>query len=117
MQTRRVWMPAILATRLDGPLGEDSIETLVPEPIVEGIDLCLMIEGHEGVTWPQWQALARACERHSIPVLFRSDHYLDSLHPERGSLDAWGTLNALAAVTSTLRLGTMVSPGDVPPSL
>ena len=69
-----------------------------------------MIEGHEGVTWRQWQALALACEQHSIPVLFRSDHYLDSLHPERGSLDAWGTLNALAAVTSTLRLGTMVSP-------
>jgi F420-dependent oxidoreductase-like protein len=74
------------------------------------MDLCLMIEGQEGVTWPQWQALALACEQHSIPALFRSDHYLDSLHPERGSLDAWGTLNALAAVTSTLRLGTMVSP-------
>jgi F420-dependent oxidoreductase-like protein len=74
------------------------------------MDLCLMIEGQEGVTWRQWQALALACERHSIPALFRSDHYLDSVHPERGSLDAWGTLNALAAVTSTLRLGTMVSP-------
>ena len=35
---------------------------------------------------------------------------LDGQHPERGSLDAWGTLCALAAVTSTLRLGTMVSP-------
>ena len=29
---------------------------------------------------------------------------------ERGSLDAWGTINALAARTTTLRLGTMVSP-------
>jgi len=74
------------------------------------MDLCLVIEGQEGVTWPQWQALGLACEQHSIPALFRSDHYLDSVHPERGSLDAWGTLNALAAVTSTLRLGTMVSP-------
>jgi F420-dependent oxidoreductase-like protein len=74
------------------------------------MDLCLMIEGQEGVTWPQWRALAHACEENSIPGLFRSDHYLDAQHPERGSLDAWGTLNALAAVTSTLRLGTMVSP-------
>ena len=74
------------------------------------VDLCLLIEGHEGVTWPQWQALALACQQHTIPALFRSDHYLDSVHPERGSLDAWGTLNALGAVTSTLRLGTMVSP-------
>jgi F420-dependent oxidoreductase-like protein len=71
-----------------------------------------MIEGQEGVTWPQWVALARACEEHAIPTLFRSDHYLnlDGQHPERGSMDAWGTLNALAAVTSTLRLGTLVSP-------
>jgi len=76
------------------------------------MDLCLMIEGQEGVTWPNWLALARACEEHAIPALFRSDHYenLDGLHPERGSLDAWGTINALAAVTSTLGLGTLVSP-------
>jgi F420-dependent oxidoreductase-like protein len=74
--------------------------------------MCLMIEGQEGVTWPQWVALARACEEHGIPALFRSDHYLnlDGQHPERGSLDAWATLNALAAVTSTLRLGSLVSP-------
>jgi F420-dependent oxidoreductase-like protein len=76
------------------------------------MELCLMIEGQEGVTWPQWVALARACEEHGIPSLFRSDHYmnLDGQHPERGSLDAWGTLCGLAAETSTLRLGTMVSP-------
>jgi F420-dependent oxidoreductase-like protein len=76
------------------------------------MDLCLMIEGQEGVTWPQWQALAQACEDAGIPALFRSDHYLnlDGRHPERGSLDAWATINALAAVTSTLRLGTLVSP-------
>jgi F420-dependent oxidoreductase-like protein len=73
-----------------------------------------MIEGQEGVSWPQWQALAQACERHGIPTLFRSDHYLnlDGQHPDRGSLDAWGTINALAAVTSTLRLGTLVSPAS-----
>lgn len=76
------------------------------------MDLCLMIEGQEGVTWPQWVALARACEENGIPALFRSDHYmnLDGQNPERGSLDAWATLCALAASTSSLRLGTMVSP-------
>jgi alkanesulfonate monooxygenase SsuD/methylene tetrahydromethanopterin reductase-like flavin-dependent oxidoreductase (luciferase family) len=73
-----------------------------------------MIEGQEGVTWPQWRALAVACEEHAIPSLFRSDHYLnlDGQHPERGSLDAWATINALAAVTTTLRLGTLVSPAS-----
>ena len=76
------------------------------------MDVCLMIEGQEGVTWPQWLALATACEQDGIPTLFRSDHYqnLDGQHPERGSLDAWGTINALAATTTTLRLGTLVSP-------
>jgi F420-dependent oxidoreductase-like protein len=76
------------------------------------MELTLMIEGQEGVTWPQWVALAQACEQHGIPSLFRSDHYmnLDGQHPERGSLDAWGTLCGLAAKTTSLRLGTMVSP-------
>jgi F420-dependent oxidoreductase-like protein len=76
------------------------------------MELCLMIEGQEGVSWDQWVALAAGCEEHSIPTLFRSDHYmnLDLQHPERGSLDAWATLTALAAVTTTVRLGTMVSP-------
>jgi len=76
------------------------------------VELCLMIEGQEGVTWPQWRALAAACEEHGIPSLFRSDHYqnLDGQHPERGSLDAWGTIIALSALTSKLRLGTLVTP-------
>ncbi len=71
-----------------------------------------MIEGQEGVSWNQWLELARLCEQHRIPALFRSDHYLnlDGRHPERGSLDAWATISALAAVSSTLRLGALVSP-------
>jgi len=76
------------------------------------VDLCLMIEGQEGVTWSQWRALAEACEQHGIRSLFRSDHYqnLDGQHPARGSLDAWGTVIALSALTTNLRLGTLVSP-------
>jgi F420-dependent oxidoreductase-like protein len=76
------------------------------------MQLCLMIEGQEGVTWEQWLDLARACEQHGIPALFRSDHYtnLDGLDPARPALDAWATINALGAVTSTVRLGTLVSP-------
>jgi alkanesulfonate monooxygenase SsuD/methylene tetrahydromethanopterin reductase-like flavin-dependent oxidoreductase (luciferase family) len=70
-----------------------------------------MIEGQEGVTWEQWKALATTCERSGIEALFRSDHYLSVQgQRERGSLDAWSTIAALAAVTSKLRLGTLVSP-------
>jgi F420-dependent oxidoreductase-like protein len=75
------------------------------------VRVCLMIEGQEGVTWEQWKALAATCERSGIETLFRSDHYLSvSGQRGRGSLDAWTTIAALAAVTSTLRLGTLVSP-------
>jgi F420-dependent oxidoreductase-like protein len=70
-----------------------------------------MIEGQEDVTWPQWVALAEACERSGIEALFRSDHYLSVQGEDnRGSLDAWATINGLAAITSELRLGTLVSP-------
>lgn len=70
-----------------------------------------MIEGQEDVTWGDWLALARACEEHKVGTMFRSDHYLSvDDRRERGSLDAWGTITALATVTERLRLGTMVSP-------
>ena len=70
-----------------------------------------MIEGQEGVSWEQWRRLADACEEHGIRALFRSDHYLplDGQH-DREVLDAWGTVCALAATTSSLELGTLVSP-------
>jgi F420-dependent oxidoreductase-like protein len=75
------------------------------------MQLCLMIEGQEGVSWPEWVALAQGCEANGIPALFRSDHHLNlDGNADRGSLDAWATLAALGAVTSTVRLGTLVSP-------
>jgi alkanesulfonate monooxygenase SsuD/methylene tetrahydromethanopterin reductase-like flavin-dependent oxidoreductase (luciferase family) len=73
--------------------------------------VALMIEGQEGVSWEQWVALAEACEEHGIETLFRSDHYLSQGDGGgREALDAWTTLAALAARTSRLRLGTLVSP-------
>lgn len=73
--------------------------------------LGLMIEGQEGVTWDQWVALARACEEHGLESLFRSDHYNGLMGDEtRDATDAWTLIAALGAVTSTLRLGTLVSP-------
>jgi alkanesulfonate monooxygenase SsuD/methylene tetrahydromethanopterin reductase-like flavin-dependent oxidoreductase (luciferase family) len=71
----------------------------------------LMIEGQEDVTWDDWRALAETCERTGIETMFRSDHYLSVVGaPDKVSLDAWSTISALAATTSKLRLGTLVSP-------
>ena len=71
----------------------------------------LVIVGQSGVTWEQWCALADACEQHGIDTLFSSDHYL-SRRDETGefSHDAWTLIAALAARTTTLRLGTLVTP-------
>jgi F420-dependent oxidoreductase-like protein len=82
-----------------------------PSASVAAMRFAVMIEGQEDVTWSDWVALAEACERLGFEALFRSDHYGSVEGAEsRGSLDAWGTVCALAAITSELRLGTLVSP-------
>jgi F420-dependent oxidoreductase-like protein len=75
------------------------------------MELALMIEGQEGVTWDHWCALADACERHGVGTLFRSDHYISqSAEATNVAHDAWTTIAGLAARTRTLRFGTLVSP-------
>jgi F420-dependent oxidoreductase-like protein len=70
-----------------------------------------MLEGQEGVTWEQWVTAAGAAERLGFEAIFTSDHYLSVQGtPDSGSSDAWTMLAALAARTSTIRLGTLVSP-------
>jgi F420-dependent oxidoreductase-like protein len=70
-----------------------------------------MVEGQEDVTWEDWVALAAACEEHGLEGLFRSDHYASVMGAyDRGALDAWATLTALAARTGRIRLGSLVSP-------
>src|SRR4029450_3007768 len=56
-------------------------------------------------------ALAGACEEHGLEGLFRSDHYESVMgRRERGSLAPGPPLPALAARTSRILLGTLVSP-------
>jgi alkanesulfonate monooxygenase SsuD/methylene tetrahydromethanopterin reductase-like flavin-dependent oxidoreductase (luciferase family) len=69
-----------------------------------------MIEGQEGVTWEHWIALAAACEEHGVEALFRSDHYVSGFDESRPVLDSWTTISGLAALTTRLELGTLVSP-------
>jgi F420-dependent oxidoreductase-like protein len=69
-----------------------------------------MIEGQEGVTWDDWVALAETCEANGVEAMFRSDHYISGSDESRPVLDAWATIAGLAARTTTLQLGTLVSP-------
>jgi F420-dependent oxidoreductase-like protein len=80
--------------------------------------LALMIEGQEGPTWDDWVALAETCETSGVEALFRSDHYLSGTDETRPALDAWATIAGLAAHTTKLQLGTLVSPATFrPPSV
>ena len=76
----------------------------------EHMQIVLMVEGQEGVTWDEWVALAGAAEAAGLHGFFRSDHYTMIQGTPGGALDAWSTISGLAALTSSLRLGTLVSP-------
>jgi F420-dependent oxidoreductase-like protein len=88
-----------------------SVVAARPNGKLPGVKVALMIEGQEGVTWEQWCALAEACEDHGIETLFRSDHYISQGDEDANvAHDAWTTIAALAARTTRLRFGTLVSP-------
>ncbi len=75
-------------------------------------DLCVFVEPQQGATYDTLLGVAQRAEALGFSGFFRSDHYLamgdtDGLP---GSTDAWITLGALARETSTIRLGTLVSP-------
>ncbi len=54
---------------------------------------CLMFEGQEGVTWPEWVAAAQTAERLGFDAIFTSDHYFSVMGDrDRGSSDAWTNL-------------------------
>ena len=61
------------------------------------MEVCVMIEGQEGVTWEQWLALARAARRSDRRPLPLRPLLLSFDRPDaRGTLDAWTTLAGLA---------------------
>lgn len=74
-------------------------------------NFCVMLEPQEGGTYEEMLGLARRAEGLGFGGFFRSDHY----HPMNVPLtsdatEAWATLAGLARDTTTIRLGTMVSP-------
>jgi F420-dependent oxidoreductase-like protein len=71
----------------------------------------LMIEPQQGLTYGEQLAIAKRAESLGFETLFRSDHY-ESFPGETGAptTDAWAVLAGLARETSTIRLGSLVSP-------
>ena len=73
------------------------------------MQVCLMIEGQEGVTWNEWSALARATESAGLSACSDRITTPPFTATRAAALDAWATICALAAITERIRLGTLVS--------
>lgn len=73
--------------------------------------LRVFTEPQQGATYDDLLRVASAAEEFGYDAFFRSDHYLgmgtDGLP---GPTDAWTTLAGLARDTTTIRLGTLVTP-------
>lgn len=74
------------------------------------IEVAIMLEGQNGLTWERWQRIARAVEDLGFVGLYRSDHYTNANPPDRESLELWVSLTWLASHTSRIEFGPMVSP-------
>jgi len=76
------------------------------------VELRIFTEPQQGATYDELLAVARAAEAGGFGGFFRSDHYLKmgDVSGLPGPTHAWVTLAGLARETSTIRLGTLVSP-------
>ncbi len=74
--------------------------------------LRIFTEPQQGASYDELLTLATLAEELGFDAFFRSDHYLrmGPGDPGSGPTDAWTTLAGLARDTTTIRLGTLVSP-------
>ena len=74
------------------------------------IEVAIMIEGQNGLTWPRWQRIVRTVEDAGFVGLYRSDHYTNANPPDIESLELWVSLTWLADHTTRIAFGPLVSP-------
>ena len=74
------------------------------------IEVALMVEGQNGLTWKRWKRVVTAAEDLGFAGLFRSDHFTNASPPDKPSLELWTSLTWLADNTSRIEFGPLVSP-------
>ena len=72
------------------------------------MDIGLMVEGQNGLTWERWRHILALAERLKFPSVFRSDHYF--IGPQQDSLEAYLSFVMAASETKSIRFGPLVSP-------
>ena len=72
----------------------------------------VFVEPQEGASYDDQLAVAQLAEELGFDAFFRSDHYISFFGGDGlpGPTDAWTTIAGLARETSSIRLGTLVSP-------
>jgi F420-dependent oxidoreductase-like protein len=74
------------------------------------MDLGLMVEGQEDLTWERWRRIIALGEELGFESLWRSDHLLSIHDPSREALETWVALTVVAAETRRLVFGPLVCP-------
>lgn len=74
------------------------------------VDISLMIEGQNGLTWPHWKQLVEHVEALGFAGLFRSDHFTNARPPDKDSLEMIVSLTYLADHTQRIHFGPLVAP-------
>lgn len=74
------------------------------------MDIAIMVEGQQDLTWDRWKRIARTVEDHGFDGLFRSDHFTEPEGPYRDSLELWTSLTWLADNTEDIDFGPLVTP-------
>ena len=74
------------------------------------LEIGIMIEGQNGLTWPRWQKITRFVEDAGFVGLFRSDHFTNANPPDLESLELWTSLTWLADNTQRIEFGPLVTP-------
>ena len=72
------------------------------------MDIGLMVEGQNGLTWERWVHILKLVERLGFPSLFRSDHYF--IGRQQDSLEVFLSLVLAARETERIRFGPLVTP-------
>ena len=74
------------------------------------LEIAILIEGQNGLTWPHWQKIVELVEDAGFVGLFRSDHFTNSNPPDLESLELWTSLTWLADHTQRIEFGPLVTP-------
>src|SRR5690606_3636477 len=74
------------------------------------MDLGVMIEGQEGLSWDRWRRLIRATEELGFESLFRSDHFFSLSGPHtREALETFISFVLVAENSSRIHFGPLVA--------